>query len=153
MESPGLITFDMNAWPLVVLACPARFGGGSLERLIADFEACHGRRQQFALIVDARLAHSMPDAKWRKGLTDWANDPRVRFETRQYSVGTALLFSSALARGAYTALLWFWRPPTPHFAAPTMAAGVEWCCQMLTRSGVALSAALEKRRASALVDA
>lgn len=150
MEPPGLVTFDTEAWPLVVLRCPARFADDSLEPLIADFEECHSQRRQFALLVDTRPARSMPNAKWRKGITDWANEPRVLLETRRYSVGTALLFSSALARGAYTALLWFWKPPTPHFPAPTMAVGVEWCCQMLTRSGVALGAALEKHRASLL---
>jgi hypothetical protein len=149
----GLIVWEEEAWPLVVLTCPAHFSEDSLPPLIAAFEECHGRREKFALLIDTRSAHSMPNARWRKGLTQWANEPRVMLATRLYSVGTALLFSSSLARGAYTALLWFWSPPTPHFAAPTMAAAVEWSCQMLTRANVALGNTLQAKRTSLLAAA
>jgi hypothetical protein len=140
------IVFDSDTWPLVVLRCPAHVGDGSLEPLIDEFEACHAKRRRFALLVDATAMQSMPSAKWRKGLTDWANDPRVREDTRRCSVGTALLLASPLVRGVYTALLWLWKPPTPHFVTATMGAGVEWCCERLTLAEVPLGPALEAQR-------
>jgi hypothetical protein len=144
----GMFVFDRGAWPLVVLRCPARVEEGSLAPLIDDFEACHAQGHRFALLVDATAMQNMPSARWRRGLTDWANDPRVLAETRRYSVGTALLIASPLARGVYTALLWLWKPPTPHYAAATMSAAIEWCCQRLTLAAVPLGAALEAQRAS-----
>jgi hypothetical protein len=147
VPDPGKFCFDTDAWPLVVLRCPARIDETSLAPLIDHFEACHAHRRRFALVVDATATQSMPSAKWRRGLTDWANDPRVLAETRRYSVGTSLLIASPLARGVYTALLWLWKPPTPHYVTATMSAGVEWCCQRLTHASVPLGPALEAQRA------
>jgi hypothetical protein len=147
VPDPEFFVFDTDAWPLVVLRCPARIGERSLAPLIEEFEACHARGRRFALVVDATAMQGMPSARWRRGLTDWANDPRVLAETRRYSVGTALLIASPLARGVYTALLWLWKPPTPHYVAATMSAAIEWCCQRLTLAAVPLGTALEAHRA------
>jgi hypothetical protein len=142
----GSFLFDWAAWPLVVATCPTRVADESMESFIAVFTELHLRKERFALIFDTRPTQSLPSAKWRKAMADWANEPRVRLNTERYNVGWAIVFSSALARGACTALLWLWRPPSPQFAAATMEEAVDWCCQQLTRSDVPLGPWLEELR-------
>jgi hypothetical protein len=150
---PGTAALDTSAWPLVVFECPPHLEDSTVGRLIEEFEAIHARKSHFALLIDTRRVQAMPSARWRRGITEWANDRRVWIDTHRYGVGTALFIASPLARGVYTALLWFWKPPNAHFVAPSMMAAVDWCCQRLTQAGVALSADLLTRRASIEADA
>jgi hypothetical protein len=122
---------------LLVATCPSdSFAKDSLAPFIATFEEIHARGERFALVIDTRPLKTMPSATWRKELTDWTNNPRVQRNSGRFNVGAAIILTSVLARGIYTALLWVWKPPSPQFAAATMAEAVDWCCDRLAEAGV-----------------
>jgi hypothetical protein len=142
MSDGGRLTFDESAWPVVILESPPIFSRDSPADIIAGFDHILSRKDRFALIVDTRPVETMPNAAWRKTITEWANDPQTQRRTSRYSVGTSLVITSPLARGIYTALSWFVKHTSPQHSAPNMAASVAWCCEQLTRAGVPRSRAL-----------
>jgi hypothetical protein len=144
----GTVLFDDSAWPLLIVICPVRFAKDSVGTLVDGFERIHARAERFASIIDARATLSMPDPAWRKKLLAWVNDPRVRTNTQQLNIGSAMIMSSVLVRGTYTALTWMWKPASPQAAFATFEEGIRWCYDELTRARVPKSARLiELRRA------
>jgi hypothetical protein len=135
MAAGGSVAFDVEAWPLVIMTC-----GGNMEGTVgpirAFFETAHAREEPFAIMVDTRPVRSMPGPKWRRELTDWTGDPVVQLNSAQYNVATAVVLSSALARGVYTALGWLWKPASPVKACATPAEAVDWCCDLLMKAKV-----------------
>jgi hypothetical protein len=150
MGDGGRVTFDESAWPVVVLNSPPIFSSESSADIIAGFDHILSRKDPFALVVDTRPVKAMPNAAWRKKITEWANAPHTQRRTSRYSVGTSLVITSPLARGIYTALSWFVKHTSPQHFAPSMAASVAWCCEQLSRAGVPRSRALVELQASLL---
>jgi hypothetical protein len=142
MSDGGRFTFDESAWPVVILNSPPILSRESSADIISGFDRILSRKDHFALIVDTRPVKAMPDAAWRKTITEWANDPHTQRRTSRYSVGTSIVITSPLARGVYTALSWFVKHTSPQHSAPSMAASVAWCCEQLSRAGVPRSRAL-----------
>jgi hypothetical protein len=134
--SSGLLTFDESAWPILVMTCPQRVSKESAADVTARLDRYLSRKDRFAIIVDSSAVKAVPDAAWRKHITDWAGDPKTFHKSQQYTVGTALIMLSPLARGIYTAIGWVMKHPTPQHAARDMADAVSWCCEQLTRAGV-----------------
>jgi hypothetical protein len=66
--------------------------------------------------------------------------------TGQLCVGTATVLPSAVARGAFTALLWFWTPPCPFHTATTLDDGLRYCLRMLDQNALALPRAEDEVR-------
>jgi hypothetical protein len=136
VTADGTLTFDESAWPLVVLVCPESLLKDSAISIAREFERILARKERFVLIVDTTPVKSVPDAAWRKSISDWANDPEIRRKTERLNVGTALIMPSPLSRGIYTALGWLWKPASPQHASPTMVDAVAYCCDMLVKAGV-----------------
>jgi hypothetical protein len=150
VSTEGGLRFDHAAWPLVIATCPEAFSEDSVRSLTGGFEECHARRSPFGLVVDTRPTKQLPSAKWRRDLSTWLNDPKIRRNTQQYNVGCSIIFVSALVRGAYTAINWLWKPPSPQFAVDEMSEAVDWCCEALTKAGVPLGTRLTELRATLL---
>jgi hypothetical protein len=111
----------------------------SVAPLIAFFEKVHARKDRFCTIIDSRRLKTMPSAKWRKDITAWATDPTVEADTQRYNVATAVVISSALARGVFVALGWLRKPASPTHPLGSMAEATRWCAEYLSRAGVPLS--------------
>jgi hypothetical protein len=133
------ISFDDSAWPFIVGTCPAQMSDASVTPLSAFFEKVHARKEPFCTIIDSRLLKTMPSAKWRKDITAWATDPTVEADTHRYNVATAIIISSALARGVFVALGWLRKPASPTHALGSMVEATRWCGELLARAGVPLS--------------
>jgi hypothetical protein len=134
--------FDERNWPLIIATCAERLEDASVRQLTSFFEGIHARKELFALMVDTRPVKTMPSARWRKELSAWSSDARVQLNTARYNVATAVVISSAFARGVYTALGWMWKPASPTSPMATVAMAIDWCCDHLGRAGVARSATL-----------
>jgi hypothetical protein len=144
---------DEDAWPLVIVTVPARPTVESIDTLTDYFERCFARQRRFSLIIDTRAVHSIPDARWRKHLTDAISVPSFRERERLFNVGSATILASAPVRATLTALNWVWRAASPQFAAPDMPSAVEWCVAQLNAAGVPLGDRLRDLRASLSVRA
>jgi hypothetical protein len=144
----GVIKLDDSAWPLVVGICPENIRDASIPPLIAFFDRVHARKERFATMIDTRPLKTMPSAKWRRDITAWASDPTTEAASHRFNVGTAIVISSALARGVFVALGWLRKPASPVQAHATMTEATEWCTDLLWRAGVPLSAKVRVFRES-----
>jgi hypothetical protein len=152
MGDVGTVSFDESAWPVVVMRCPVSFSKDSPHDIIDGFERMMSRNDHFAVIIDATPVKTIPNAAWRKTITDWANAPHTQRKTARYSVGTVMIMPSPLARGIYTAISWVVKHTSPQYAAANMADAVSWCCERLIVAGVPRSRALvELQRSQRLI--
>jgi hypothetical protein len=144
----GVIKLDDSAWPLVVGVCPENIRDASIPPLIAFFDRVHAKKERFATVIDTRPLKTMPSAKWRRDITSWASDPTTEAASYRFNVGTAIVISSALARGVFVALGWLRKPASPVHAHGSMSEATEWCTDLLWRAGVPLSAKVRVFRES-----
>ena len=138
----GTVFFDESTWPVVIMRCAPVLSKDSARDVIDGVERLLSRRDRYALIIDTTPVKAMPDAAWRKAITDWANDPETYRKSAKYGLGTALIMLSPMVRGIFTAISWIVKHPTPQYAAADMADAVSWCCEQLVRAGVPRSRAL-----------
>jgi hypothetical protein len=149
MGGAGCLSFDESAWPLVVATCPESLATESVEHLVGVFERIHAQKELFALVVDTRPVKTMPGATWRKDIVRWAGDSRVQANSGRYNVGTAVVLTSTVTRGIFTALGWVWKPASPLFPAASLSDAVVWCCDALAGKGVPRSTRLIELREAA----
>jgi len=135
----GVISLDDSAWPLVVGICPASMSDASVAPLSAFFERVHARKERFCTIIDSRPLETMPSAKWRQDVTAWASDPIIEAQTKRYNVATAVVISSAIARGVFVALGWLRKPASPVNAFGSIGEAAAWCVEHLSQAKVPLS--------------
>ncbi len=138
MES-GSLTFDTNHWPLVLMTLGESLSDDSVGQIAAFFHTVHVRKELFALLVDTTRIKEVPSATWRRDLTDWTGKQDVQENSKKYNLGTAVVLSSAFARGAFVAIGWLWKPASPVRGFATAAEAVDWCSDQLVRGGVARS--------------
>jgi hypothetical protein len=107
------------------------------------------RGERYALI-SASPRDAVFGAKHRKQVADWSNSSRVRQKSAELCIGSATLARDALSRGALTAVLWLFKPASPHEVVATPEEGVDWCIAKLRAAGVALPRSAAGLRAAAL---
>jgi hypothetical protein len=131
-----------HLWPLFVTIAPARFDADDIHAYIADVSALYGRKERFATLVDTTAIEDLPGAAARRALADWQN--ATIDQIKAYNVCTATVLSSALVRGAMTAMHWLFRPPNEQVAVPTIHAGFELCVDRLVKDQQPLSFGLRR---------
>lgn len=126
------IEIDDSRWPLVT----ARFEGTATD---AEFDAYLARMGELitrgkvmCLILDARAAGSTPAIQRRKQ-ADWMK--RYERELRTQSAGTAFVITSAIVRGALTAILWVQPIPNEHTVVATIEEAERWALAQLAKRG------------------
>jgi hypothetical protein len=139
---------DDSAWPLAIVTMPGAVNMESIDAIAAFFAGCFARQGKFALVIDTRPVHSIPDAMWRKRLTELINEPSFRAKERRFNVGSATILTSVPVRATMTALHWVWKPASPQYYPADMRAAVEWCAKQLTDAHVPLGDPLLQLRAS-----
>jgi hypothetical protein len=68
------------------------------------------RGSQYAVVIDAREVGRVP-ATQRKGIVDWINRDRQHLKVN--CAGGALIFSSPMQQGLFTAIVWLTPIPIP----------------------------------------
>jgi hypothetical protein len=139
---------DESHWPLIIATAPRHFDLASVEALRDGFDRVFRRCEMYALVVDTRSVGALPDAKCRRALGDWLQDPMVHVSTVRFNVGAATIMASQVQRLMFTAVSWMWKSPSPHVAVTTMSEAVEYCCEKLERANAPLGASLRDLRRS-----
>jgi hypothetical protein len=139
---------DDSHWPLIIATAPPYFELASVESLRDGFDRVFRRCESYALVVDTRPVRALPDAKCRRALGDWLQDPMVHVSTVRFNVGAATIMASQVQRLMFTAVSWMWKSPSPHVTVATMPEAVEYCCEKLERAGAVLGSSLRELRRS-----
>lgn len=116
---------ELETWPLVVVTLGEGLQDDENASMFSDWAGILARREKFVAITDARAVRSVGSAKQRKLTADWMRS--VDDQVRRYSLGHATILSSALVRGALTALSWLHKGAAPEVHTGTMLEALDWC--------------------------
>lgn len=128
------LTFDVSAWPLVLVTMPATTRDEDIDYLTVAYRPVHAAPSRHALIVDTSTIVTIPDARLRKRLRDFEADNRRII--KKTNICSGIVISNTVVRGAYTALRWISPPTTPSQAFPTVRAAARWCIECLQNDGL-----------------
>lgn len=109
----------------------------AIDDMNAKMDELFAKKETFALVTDARLVTTLPNAGERKALGDWLNRPEQQEQLRRYSAGSSTILTSGLVRGALQAIYWLWTPPNPQHAAADLEGAVDFCFRSLEKRGIA----------------
>ena len=116
-----------------------------LERYCADFESdVLARRQRFVSLVDTTRMTAAPTARQRRSLADW--QIKTQDVGNRYNLGIAMVVSSALIRGAMTAMNWLFPPKVRTEVMSDWAPAVAHLEQVLTSHHMALPPEAPRRQ-------
>lgn len=96
------LSYIDSAWPIVEVLVRSRFTQADAELLIQQFDRIVARNAPHVMIAESSFAH-LPEAAAMRVLTQWMSAHRQDILT--LNRGTALVLSSALARGSLRAML------------------------------------------------
>jgi len=146
-EDGGLI-FEESAWPLVYVRYPSNgLNDQGLEVFLERVMSYLRRRDRFACLIDCRgmtIAHT---ANQRRRIAEWLAEPELQ-RLSPDAIAIAVLFRSALIRGALTAVNWIKPPPAAVKAFGSVADRAPWLLQRFEEESTALSASMEDLLAS-----
>jgi hypothetical protein len=141
-EDAGLI-FDESAWPLVYVRYPSNgLDDEGLEVFIERVMSYLRRRDKFACLIDCRGMTMAHTANQRRRLTNWFAEPELQ-RLSPHAIAMAVLFRSALIRGALTAVNWIKPPPAPVKAFGSVTESAPWLRQRLTEESISLTPRME----------
>lgn len=141
------VVFIEDFFPLILALGPAKWTEATVSHMAVAYEGYFRRGERYALISGGGGDIS---ARERRALGQWADSPRVREMSRELCVGSATITRSAIARGALTALLWVWKPASPHHVSATSADAVDWCLQRMSDTQLRLPAPRDVVRREAI---
>ena len=148
------VQFNDSLWPLLITMGPDIWTEQNVTEMADGFERYFARGERYALIT-ASPRDSVMAARERKRVTDWSNTARVRDRSGELCVGSATIVRSALARGALTAIMWIWKPASPHLAVADTNEAMDYALAQLAAAGIALelSPKVMRREAEKFIDA
>lgn len=127
------IEFDVSMWPLVLVSMPAELGTEDIDYLQHSYEQVFGAPNRHALIVDTTTIETVPDATLRRRMKEFEDSRRPII--REKNIGSAIVLSNALVRGAFTALRWISPQPAPNKAFSNLRDAAQWCIQGIEADG------------------
>ncbi|MFW2387244.1 MAG: hypothetical protein ACN4G0_02840 [Polyangiales bacterium] len=127
------IRFDASMWPLVLVTMPPQLNLEDIGYLQDSYEAVFAAPKRHALIVDTSTLVNVPGATLRKRMKDFEDGRRPVIRTK--NIGSAIVLSSSIARGAYTALRWISPQPAPNKAFGDLREAARWCIQGIEDDG------------------
>jgi hypothetical protein len=133
----------VSSWPIAVLSCPPQFTSDWVGTLDREVRALFARRERFALITDTSAVASIPGARERKQLAEWAQQPEQLALQKKWNVGSSTIVKNAMIRGSLQALYWFWTPGCPQHAARDFHDAWTWCLKQAESAGLAMRPAAE----------
>ena len=133
------IEFDVSRWPLVLVSMPAVIRADDIDFLQASYEHVFAAPTKHALVVDTTAIENIPDATLRKKMKDFEDGRRPII--REKNIGSAIVLSNALVRGAYTALRWISPQPAPNKAFSNVRDAARWCIEGIVADGQEVPAA------------
>jgi hypothetical protein len=135
------VKFIDNAYPVIVLVGDRMIDEAEIRTLDEHFRRYFLAGKRYAILTAQPPDKNYMDAKGRKLIAEWADQPDVREYSKKLCVGTASLITSAIARGVFTALTWIWTPPTPVRLVGSVTEGLDYCLERLRAENVPLAEA------------
>jgi len=133
------IDFDVSMWPLVQVTMPAAIEVADIAYLQQSYEHVFAAPTRHALIVDTTTIEKVPDAALRRKMKEFEDGRRAII--RDKNIGSAIVLSNALVRGAYTALRWISPQPAPNKAFSNLRDAARWCIEGIVADGQEVPAA------------
>jgi hypothetical protein len=133
------IDFDVSMWPLVQVTMPATVDVADIAYLQQSYEYVFAAPTRHALIVDTTTIEQVPDAALRRKMKEFEDGRRPVI--RDKNIGSAIVLSNALVRGAYTALRWISPQPAPNKAFSNVRDAARWCIEGIVADGQEVPAA------------
>ena len=134
MQPEGVgIEFDVSLWPLVLVSMPASIQLEDIIYLQESYEHVFAAPTRHALIVDTSTLEKIPDATLRRRMKEFEDGRRPII--REKNIGSAIVLSNSLARGAYTALRWISPQPAPNKAFANVRDAARWCIEGIEADG------------------
>ena len=133
------IEFDVSLWPLVLVTMPAAIELQDIEYLQQSYESVFAAPTRHALIVDTTTIESIPDATLRRRMKEFEDGRRPII--REKNIGSAIVLSNSLVRGAFTALRWISPQPAPNKAFSNVRDAARWCIDGIQADGQDVPAA------------
>lgn len=127
------IEFDVSMWPLVLVSMPAKMQVQDITYLQESYEHVFSAPTRHALVVDTTAIESIPDATLRRRMKEFEDSRRPII--RERNIGSAIVLSNSLVRGAYTALRWISPQPAPNKAFANVRDAARWCVQGIESDG------------------
>ena len=127
------IEFDVSLWPLVVVSMPATLEVDDIVYLQESYEHVFAAPTRHALVVDTSTLESIPDATLRRRMKEFEDGRRPII--RERNIGSAIVLSNSLVRGAYTALRWISPQPAPNKAFSNVRDAARWCVAGIEADG------------------
>jgi hypothetical protein len=126
-------------WPLVHAVMPATITIADIVYLQESYEHVFAAPSRHALIVDTTTIEKIPDATLRRKMKEFEDGRRPII--RDKNIGSAIVLSNALVRGAYTALRWISPQPAPNKAFSNVRDAARWCIEGIQADGQEVPAA------------
>lgn len=127
------IEFDVSRWPLVLVSMPPVIRLEDIDYLQASYEHVFAAPNRHALVVDTTAIEQIPGATLRKRMKDFEDGRRPII--REKNIGSAIVLSNALVRGAFTALRWISPQPAPNKAFSNVRDAARWCIDGIEADG------------------
>jgi hypothetical protein len=121
MES---VSYDDSKWPLFHVTLPlGDMSDESFARLLSRLDGLFLRGERFGILLDVRRSPPL-GAKRRQLVAEHAKSSFGRFPGR--CAGVAVVLSSSIQRGVFTAIQWILRDTHPARAFATVREAESW---------------------------
>ena len=127
------IEFDVSLWPLVLVTMPGQLQVEDIVYLQESYEAVFAAPTRHALVVDTTTLETIPDATLRRRMKEFEDGRRPII--RERNIGSAIVLSNSLVRGAFTALRWISPQPAPNKAFANVRDAARWCDEGIEADG------------------
>ncbi|MEM7435570.1 MAG: hypothetical protein AAF436_10500 [Myxococcota bacterium] len=127
------IEFDVSMWPLCLVTMAPVISIEDIEYLQASYEHVFAAPNRHALVVDTTMIEKIPDATLRRRMKEFEDSRRPII--REKNIGSAIVLSSSVVRGAFTALRWISPQPAPNKAFANVRDAARWCIEGIEADG------------------
>ncbi len=127
------IRIDESRFPLIVVTFVGSQDEADFSAYLEWMTALAKRRVKAVTVFDATKA-GPTSATQRARQGAWIKTNRALIQ--QFSCGSAFVVSSAIVRGALTAILWIAPVPGPHTIVATFEEAERWALERLRAEGV-----------------
>jgi hypothetical protein len=132
------VTLILDWKPLVVLVTPAHLTEASVKAMNDEFVRFYAQNERYALITVPTPGAPTPNAQERKLVGEWASSETIQTNSGRLCVASGVVFTSTLARGALTAILWLWRPAFPIEFFGSVEPALDFCIKGGLKAGLPL---------------